>query len=69
MIAAFVVPNKRKTNSERIRKMSDVELARWVVTDGRLFGTEYEGYLSLLDWLREEAADDVIDRSLEEIRP
>ena len=40
----------------------------------RTFGEEYEGYMSAIDWLREgceqsEPKDDVIDRSLEEIRP
>jgi hypothetical protein len=46
-----------KKNADIIRAMSDEELARWVVDEGRYFGEEYEGYMSLLDWLQEEVQD------------
>ena len=45
------------TNADRIRQMSDEELAEWVTTVGRTFGEEYEGYMSLLDWLKAEASE------------
>lgn len=40
------------TNADRIRAMSDEELAEWATTVGRTFGEEYEGYMSALDWLK-----------------
>ena len=43
---------KPKTNADKIRAMTDEELAEWVTTKGRTFGEEYEGYMSLLDWLK-----------------
>lgn len=45
------------TNAEKIRAMTDEELAWWVVDKGRYFGKEYEGYMSLLDWLKEEVQE------------
>lgn len=48
---------KPMTNADRIRSMSDEELAEWVTTVGRTFGEEYEGYMSVLDWLK--APEDV----------
>ena len=44
-------------NADKIRAMSDEELARWVVDEGRYFGEEYEGYMSCLDWLKEEVQE------------
>ena len=44
-------------NADKIRAMSDEELARWVVDKGRYFGEEYEGYMSCLDWLKEEVQE------------
>ncbi len=44
-------------NADRIRQMTDEELAEWVVEEGRYFGEEYEGYASLLEWLKQEAED------------
>ena len=43
---------KTMTNADALRAMSDEELAEWVTTKGRTFGEEYEGYMSLLDWLK-----------------
>ena len=40
------------TNADRIRSMTDEELAEWATTVGRTFGEEYEGYMSALDWLK-----------------
>lgn len=50
--------DKEMKNADKIRAMSDEELARWVVDEGRYFGEEYEGYMSLLDWLQEEVQDE-----------
>ena len=46
------------TNYAMIVNKSPEELARWVVDEGRKFGEEYEGYMSLLDWLNEEEDHD-----------
>lgn len=45
------------TNADRIRAMTDEELAEFISGKARTFGEEYEGYMSALDWLREEAAE------------
>lgn len=42
------------TNADRIRQMSDEELAEFISGKGRTFGEEYEGYMSALDWLKQE---------------
>lgn len=47
-----------QTNYARVVNMPPKELARWVVDEGRKFGEEYEGYMSLLDWLNEEEDHD-----------
>jgi hypothetical protein len=47
------------TNADRIRAMSDEELADWVwgaETDGRAYGPR--GKKSWLDWLRQEAGNE-----------
>ena len=44
------------TNADRIRAMSDEELAEFISGKARTFGEEYEGYMSALDWLKEEAS-------------
>lgn len=45
---------KIMTNADRIRAMTDEELAKFISGKARGFGEEYEGYMSALDWLREE---------------
>ena len=45
-----------KTNSIRIRAMSDEELAEFISNKARTFGEEYEGYMSALDWLKQESS-------------
>lgn len=53
------VPSLIKTNSDRIRAMTDEELADWVwgaETAGRAYGPR--GKKAWLDWLKEEAASD-----------
>ena len=43
------------TNSDRIRNMSDEELAEFLITFKNTFGKEYEGEASCADWLQSEA--------------
>ena len=53
----FVEP-KPQTNADRIRSMSDEELADWVwgaETAGRAYGPR--GKKAWLDWLKQEATD------------
>lgn len=41
-----------QTNYDRLISKTPEELAEWVTTEGRTFGEEYEGYMSVLDWLK-----------------
>lgn len=43
------------TNADKIRSMSEEELAEFLVNFKNTFGEEYEGVMSCLDWLREPA--------------
>lgn len=43
------------TNANRIRSMSDEELAEFLVNFKNTYGDEYEGEMSCLDWLQSEA--------------
>lgn len=45
------------TNADRIRAMTDEELAEFISGPARTFGEEYEGYMSALDWLKEETKE------------
>lgn len=47
--------DSRRTNADRIRNMSDEELAEFLVGFKNTFGEEYEGQGSCLDWLQSEA--------------
>lgn len=40
------------TNADRIRNMTDEELAVFLVNFNNTFGEEYEGEQSCLDWLQ-----------------
>lgn len=42
------------TNADRIRSMSDKELAGFLIGFKNTFGEEYEGEMSCLDWLQSE---------------
>lgn len=46
---------KPKTQADKIRAMSDEELAIFLVNFKNTFGEEYEGEMSCLDWLQSEA--------------
>lgn len=47
--------DSRQTNADRIRNMSDEELAEFLIAFKNTFGEEYEGEASCMDWLQSEA--------------
>lgn len=47
--------DSRTTNADRIRNMSDEELAKFLVGFKNTFGEEYEGEASCMEWLQSEA--------------
>lgn len=47
--------DRRLTNADRIRNMSDEELAEFLVGFKNTFGEEYEGETSCMEWLQSEA--------------
>lgn len=47
--------DSRKTNADRIRNMSDEELAEFLIAFKNTFGEEYEGEASCAEWLQSEA--------------
>lgn len=47
--------DSRQTNADRLRNMSDEELAEFLITFKNTFGEEYEGETSCMDWLQSEA--------------
>lgn len=47
--------DSRKTNADRIRNMSDEELAEFLITFKNTFGEEYEGKASCMEWLQSKA--------------
>lgn len=50
-----IVESDKQTNADRIRNMSDEELAEFLITFKNTFGEEYEGETSCMDWLQSEA--------------
>ena len=55
LIRKFIRENKSETNADRIRNMSDEELAEFLITFKYTFGEEYEGETSCMEWLQSEA--------------
>ena len=49
--------DSKQTNADRIRNMSDEELAEFLITFKNTFGEEYEGQDSCLEWLQSEAEE------------
>lgn len=47
--------DRKHTNADRIRNMSDEQLAKFLVGFKNTFGEEYEGEASCMDWLQSEA--------------
>lgn len=57
-LAKLAKTSKPQTNADRIRSMTDEELAEWVwgaETAGRAYGPR--GKQAWLDWLRQEASE------------
>lgn len=50
-----IVKSDKQTNADRIRNMSDEELAEFLTTFKNTFGEEYEGEQCCLEWLQSEA--------------
>lgn len=48
---------KTMTNVDRIRSMTDEELAAFIINFDNRFGEEYEGEQSFLSWLRRESEE------------
>ena len=55
------------TNADKIRSMSDEELAVFLTKFKNTFGEEYEGEQSCLDWLKEDAVTSNIH--MQEVQP
>lgn len=47
--------DSKRTNADRIRNMSDEELAEFLITFKNTFGEEYEGKASCMEWLQSES--------------
>lgn len=47
----------KQTNADKIRAMSDEELAEFIVNFDNHFGEEYEGEQSCLAWLQKESEE------------
>lgn len=54
-IECFEFVDAEMTNADRLRNMSDEELAEFLVVFKNTFGEEYEGEASCMDWLQSEA--------------
>lgn len=54
LIRKFIRESKSETNADRIRNMSDEELAEFLVGFKNTFGEEYEGEASCMEWLQSE---------------
>lgn len=50
-----IVENDKQTNADKIRSMSDEELAEYLITFKNTFSEEYEGEASCMEWLQSEA--------------
>lgn len=63
MLTAFIevatIQNydSKQTNADRIRNMTDEELAAFIINFENRFGEEYEGEQSCLSWLQKESEE------------
>lgn len=55
LVRKFIRESKPKTNADKIKNMSDEELAGFLVGFENTYGEEYEGEQSCLEWLRSKA--------------
>ena len=56
------------TNAEKIRNMSDEELSEFLVRFKNIFGKEYEGEASCIEWLQSEAEETATDMENLDVR-
>lgn len=47
----------KQTNADRLRAMSDEELAEFLINFKNTFGEEYEGEMSCIEWLQSEVEE------------
>lgn len=57
LVREFIKGQRKQSNADRIRNMSDEELARYLTTFKNTFGEEYEGMMSCLEWLEQPVED------------
>lgn len=57
LVREFIKSQRKQSNADRIRSMSDEELAEYLTTFQNAFGEEYEGMMSCLDWLKQPAEE------------
>ncbi len=53
----FELVDLKVTNADKIRNMSDEELAEFLITFKNTFGEEYEGEASCMEWLQSEVEE------------
>ena len=53
LVREFIKSQRKQSNADRIRGMTDEELAEYLITFQNTFGEEYEGMMSCLDWLKQ----------------
>lgn len=64
----FEFVENKKTNADKIKNMSDEELARFLTTFNNKFGEEYEGEISCIEWLQSEAEQEKFMKEIEAIK-
>lgn len=52
-----IIGDYTRTNADKIREMSDSELAKFLINFNNTFGEEYEGEMSCLEWLQKPAEE------------
>lgn len=57
LVREFIKGQRKQSNAQRIRNMTDEELAEYLITFQNTFGEEYEGMMSCLDWLKQPAEE------------
>ena len=53
LVREFIKSQRKQSNADRIRGMTDEELAEYLITFQNTFGEEYEGMMSCLEWLKQ----------------
>ena len=52
LVREFIKNQRKQSNADGIRGMTDEELAEYLITFQNTFGEEHEGIMSCLDWLK-----------------